>query len=87
MQGCSGRVDRQDRGIVPRAVHMIFDTLQQRKQFGGASQVTFSVKMSCFEVYIETVKDLFNPENSQSQATNLSKWKPIEMEVNSLEDV
>lgn len=43
--------------------------------------------MSCFEVYIETVKDLFNPENSQSQATNLSKWKPMELEVTSLEDV
>lgn len=43
--------------------------------------------MSCFEIYIETVRDLFNPDNSQNQATNLSKWRATELEVNSLDDV
>ena len=36
---------------------------------------------------METVKDLFEPKNLQSSATNLSQWRAIEIEVTSLEDV
>ena len=43
---------------------MIFDTLEQRKTYG--KQVSFSVTMSCFEIYIETVRDLLNPENTMN---------------------
>lgn len=43
--------------------------------------------MSCFEIYIDTVRDLFNLDNQQSKSTNLSQWKPMELEVNSLDDV
>ena len=71
-------------GIVPRAVHMIFDHLEKRQKFGNQ---TFSVTMSCYEIYIETVRDLFDPQNSQNQATNLSKWKAMELEVTSMDDV
>ena len=49
--------------------------------------MNFSVMMSCFEIYIETAKDLLDVSNSQSMTTNLSKWKPISIEVTSLDDV
>jgi len=56
---------------------MIFDTLQQRKKFGN--QMTFSVKMSCFEIYIQDVTDLFDRSNKENQSTNLSRWKAVEL--------
>ena len=43
--------------------------------------------MSCFEIYIEKVKDLLDAQNTESSATNLSKWKPVSVEVSSLEHV
>ena len=69
MQGPEGanvrdRTEVEERGIVPRAVQMIFDTLEQRKTYG--KQVSFSVTMSCFEIYIETVRDLLKPENTMN---------------------
>ena len=48
-------------GIVPRAVCMIFEKLSQRQEYGN--DITFRVMMSCFEIYMETVKDLFEPNN------------------------
>ena len=87
MQGDEGStIDSENSGIVPRAVQMIFNSLAERKRLFG-SQLTFSVMMSCFEIYIETAKDLLDVSNSQSMATNLSKWKPISLEVTSLDDV
>ena len=47
----------------------------------------FSVTMSCFEIYIETVKDLLDAQNTASMATNLSKWKPVAVQVSSPDDV
>ena len=43
--------------------------------------------MSCFEIYIETVKDLLDAQNTASMATNLPKWKPVSVRVSSLDDV
>ena len=43
---------------------MIFETLKQRQKFG--EQITFSVTMSCYELHIETVRDLLHPDNSQT---------------------
>lgn len=44
-----------------------------------------SVKMSCFEIHVETVKDLLLPDNLQANLmTNIGKWKPNEFEVKDL---
>ena len=38
--------------------------------------------LSCFEIHIETVRDLLDPKNEQVQImTNQGKFKPIELEV------
>ena len=44
--------------------------------------------MSCYEIHVETVRDLLNPDNQQVQLmTNASAWKPIEIEVKEGADV
>ena len=44
--------------------------------------------MSCFEIHIENVRDLLNPNNQQAQLmTNASAWNPIEIEVKEAADV
>lgn len=62
-------------GIVWRSVEMIF-------------KAQSSVKMACFEIHVETVKDLLLPDNSQANLmTNMGKWKPNEFDVKDLEGV
>jgi len=44
--------------------------------------------MSCFEIHIETVRDLLNTANEQAQImTNQNKFKPTEIEVREFSDV
>lgn len=60
---------------------MIFKKLAKDK-------LPIEVKMSCFELHIEMVRDLIDSKNSEAQImTKLSKWKPSEISVSSAEDV
>ena len=59
---------------------MIFNSLEERRNLVG-EQMRFSVMMSCFEIYIETVNDLLNVQNSENKATDLSKFKPMSIQV------
>ena len=59
--------------------------MSEREKLG--EQMDFWVTMSCFEIYIETVKDLLDAKYTQSMATNLSKWTPVSVVVTSPDDV
>ena len=50
-------------------------------------QQTQHVLMSCFEIHIETVRDLISPQNTNTNLMTNLKWKPTEMTVNDAEDV
>lgn len=68
-------------GLVPRSVKMIFEMMSDRMD-------NVKVTLSCFEIHIETVRDLLDPSNEQSQImTNQGKFKPLELEVRSFSDV
>lgn len=45
-------------GLVPRSVKMIFDNLET---YDSKDWETIEVSLSCIEIHIETVRDLFNP--------------------------
>lgn len=66
-------------GLVPRSVSMIFETLQKYKDQDWQN---IKLMMSCFEIHIETVRDLLDPSNEQAQImTNQNKFKLHEIEV------
>ena len=57
-------------------------------RFQDVQSHQIEVKMSCYEIHIETVNDLLDPDNSQQQLmTNISKWRPVEIEVKKEADV
>jgi hypothetical protein len=47
-------------GLVPRSVKMIFETLSK---YDNKDSTRVEVKLSCFEIHIETVRDLLDPKN------------------------
>jgi kinesin family protein C1 len=52
------------------------------------SEGKVTVSISCFEIHIETVRDLLNPSNEQVQImTNQNKFKPTELSANSFSDI
>lgn len=66
---------------------MIFESLSEQQKFALSKKSKFKVSLSCYEIYVETVRDLFCPEMQESKSTKLSKWSPVEVEVSSLDDV
>lgn len=75
---------QQNPGIVQRAVTQIFKELKRREDCLLESEVT----ISCYEIHIETVRDLFNVMNQQSQLmTNQWKWAPNTITVRSETEV
>lgn len=63
---------------------MIFDELKRRSQ----CLAEYSVSVSCFELHIETVRDLLDLQNEQAQLmTNQSKWHPTTLQVRTLAEV
>lgn len=51
-------------GIIPRAVDLIFDTLNKYKQDGVMTSDT-TVKLSCIELYCDQLQDLLDIDNKQ----------------------
>lgn len=80
-----GGISEQTMGLVPRSVKMIFEMMGPQIEKEGPE---VKVTLSCFEIHIETVRDLLDPTNEQSQImTNQGKFKPLELEVRSFSDV
>lgn len=72
-------------GLVPRSVRMVFEHLAK---YQNEDWKKTQVSLSCFEIHIETVRDLLDPKNEQVQImTNQLKFKPTEIEVRNAEDV
>lgn len=66
-QTCAGKTftmeggqTEETMGLVPRSVRMIFETLEKAN---SPEWKTLQVSMSCFEIHIETVRDLLNTAN------------------------
>lgn len=80
-----GGLTPQTMGLVPRSVNMIFETLQKYKEQDWRN---VKLMMSCFEIHIETVRDLLDPTNEIAQImTNQNKFKLHEIEVTQISDV
>lgn len=54
-------------GVVPRAVHALFERVKQEQAMASNLEETFSVKVSFLQIYKEKVYDLFNPDPLLSQ--------------------
>lgn len=50
--------DREGKGIIPRIVEQIFDSIMQSDQ-----TIEFTVKVSYMEIYMEKIRDLLLPQN------------------------
>lgn len=53
-------------GLVPRSVKMVFETIQKYQSTGSEDWKRVQVTLSCFEIHIETVRDLLDPKNEQA---------------------
>jgi hypothetical protein len=64
-------------------------TMQELNQ--RVAQMVFAAKtqvlFSCFEIHIETVRDLIQPQNSNANLMTNFKWRPTEMTANDPYDV
>jgi len=55
-----GDIDSPElQGIIPRGVLQIFDRINNSPE-----QLEFTVKVSMVEIYMERIKDLFNPKEN-----------------------
>ena len=73
MQGLKG--DQNHRGIVQRAV----SALVKRHKENLQADLSSRLKVSCYEIHIETVRDLLVPTNEIAQLMTNSVWAPYEM--------
>ncbi|KAK9452750.1 P-loop containing nucleoside triphosphate hydrolase protein [Dipodascopsis uninucleata] len=51
-------INSPDRGIIPRIVQQIFDSIMQ-----SPPEIEYTVRVSYMEIYMEKIKDLLNPVN------------------------
>lgn len=69
--------DNEHKGIIPRAMELIFDTLNKYKMDGVLSSDSI-VTMSCIELHCETLQDLLDPNNRTNQIIqNGKKFMPV----------
>ena len=62
----SGSTEETGQGIIPRAVQLIFDTLDKYKKDGVLTQDT-KVSMSCIELHCDLLQDLLDINNKCTQ--------------------
>ena len=80
-----GGATEETMGLVPRSVRMIFETLEK---YESEDWKKVQVHLSCFEIHIETVRDLLDTGKEQVQImTNQNIFKPTEIEVRNFGDV
>lgn len=51
--------DEEEKGIIPRVIDDLFNLIQV-----GASNIEYTVSASYFEIYMEQIKDLLNPDST-----------------------
>ncbi|XP_056645169.1 protein claret segregational [Diorhabda sublineata] len=59
MQGAS---DPENLGMIPRSVNLIFDTIENLKQYNWK----YEVRVSFLEIYNENIRDLLDPDTNQN---------------------
>ena len=82
----NGGREEKERGIVPRSVDLIFETLKKYQDDGILTNET-KVTMSCLEIYKEAVHDLLSAGVETSELMTGGKPEPVELEVRSSDDV
>lgn len=56
--GVLNQIDSRTQGVIPSALEFIFHFLQSNRQL-----VSYSVHLSFYQIYLEQIQDLLNPEN------------------------
>lgn len=65
--------ERQQAGVVPRAIRSIFQKLDEAKQTADTSDsYEYTVRVQFLEVYGEEIRDLLNPQQPSSGSSKLS---------------
>jgi Kinesin motor domain len=59
-----GGMTEETMGLVPRSVKFIFETIEKNSDHENWKNV--KVTLSCFEIHIETVRDLLDPSNENT---------------------
>ena len=79
---------RQSPGIISRSVNLLFNTIEQYLTDGVLIEGT-EVKVSCIELYCDTIRDLLDPDrHPETQVVKEGKrFKPLEILVTCQEDV
>ena len=69
MYGPEGQFNAQQSGIVPRAISMLFQSLEDSDNI-----IEFTIKVSFIEIYLESMRDLLNIDGEKtSKSTKKSK--------------
>ena len=55
------RNDETNKGIIPRVVGEIFDTIQKQAVNSTEKKYMYEIKVGYVEIYMEKVRDLLNP--------------------------
>jgi kinesin family protein 5 len=59
------------KGVIPRSLQKVFSCIQE----GQGGDIVFEVKVSFIEIYMERIKDLLDPTNSNSQDISIREDK------------
>jgi hypothetical protein len=57
--GVLNQIDHRTQGIIPNTLEYIFKHLQRKQK----DLVSFSVHLSFYQIYLEQISDLLNPDN------------------------
>lgn len=79
---------KENPGLISRSVSLLFTTIDKYMTDGVLMEGT-EVKISCIELYCDTIKDLLDPERGpECHVVNEGKrFKPLEVLVTCLQDV
>eukprot|EP01083_Nonionella_stella_P246309 855310_1 len=70
MYGPEGRFNAQQSGIVPRAISMLFQSLDDNDNI-----IEFTLKVAFIEIYLERMHDLLNVDGSKNKSAKGKKGK------------
>ena len=68
MYGPEGAFNAQQSGVVPRAISMLFQSLEDNDNI-----IEFTIKVAFIEIYLEQMRDLLNIDGSKNSKSTKSK--------------
>ena len=74
---------KDQKGIIPRAVDILFENIHNYKANGW----DLTVKVNFQEIYLDEIRDLLLPSNSMRHLNKYNKYEPTIVEVEQAEDV